>query len=40
MSVMPPKHTHTSKKKKKRKNKNFLLRVISQVDEIFKNKNS
>ena len=41
MFFMPPK-THTSqkkeKKRKKRKETNCLLRVISQVDEIFKNK--
>lgn len=33
--------THTSQRKKRKKeNINCLLRVISQVDEIFKNKNS
>lgn len=34
----PPKHTHPKKTNKTRKNKTCLLRVISQVDEIFKNK--
>lgn len=34
----PPKHTHPKNTNKTRKNKTCLLRVISQVDEIFKKK--
>lgn len=39
MFMMPPEHTHPKNRmKKKKENKNCPLRVISQVDEIFKNK--
>lgn len=39
MFMLSPNYTHP-KTKEKKKNNNYLLRVISQVDEIFKNKNS